>query len=216
MNIGALSNPSYGKQQAEYAGARRLCQDQSNLASPMDFTSILQNNVESGGGLISSGHFRQPKHTKNSILGSSGSDMKLNEFAGGLKNHMTTSGIPSKFESNKKSEQEAFDCQDEYCQDIRNDSYRFDDQDHGLCADQARSRDCSGRGHLKRTAKAMKNRKYDESNYLVDYSGNHNKLRKVNEECNILSSMSRSGASSGGKIGDLSGLGKNNKRSLKL
>lgn len=133
MNIGALSNPSYDKQQAEFAGARRLCQDQSNLASPMDFMSILQNNIENGSGLMGSGHFRQPKHTKNSILGSSGSDMKLNEFAGGLKNHMTTSRIPSKFESNKKSEQEGFDCQNEYCQDIRNESFRFADQDQGSC-----------------------------------------------------------------------------------
>ena len=46
-----------------------------------------------------------------------------------------------------------------------------------------------GRQHLKRKAKAVKNSKYDESNFLVDFSGNHNKHRKINEDggyCNSL------------------------------
>ena len=62
----------------------------------------------------------------------------------------------------------------------------------------------------------MKNSKYDESNYLVDYSGNHNKRRKMNEDGAYFSSLSRSGTSSGGKILDSSCPGKKLKKNMKL
>ena len=38
----------------------------------------------------------------------------------------------------------------------------------------------SKRSHLKRKAQVTKNSKYDE-NFLVDYSGNHNKIRKIDD-----------------------------------
>ena len=48
-----------------------------------------------------------------------------------------------------------------------------------------------GRDHLKRKAKVMRNSKYDESCFMVDYSGNRNKFTKNSElDVKILQSSS--------------------------
>ena len=203
----------------------------------MDFNAILENHGNEGD--VSTSNFRHPRRVKNSILGSSSAGVNIDQFNSGMKSSMAQVGIPSSFDTgNLKGElgsiskdlhhskcgnhQAGLERQNDFGQTLRNEYFDSnpnncaEDQAYLANKDRSETKECGqGREHLKRKAKAVKNSKYDESSYLVDYSGNHNKRRKMNEDGAYFSSLSRSGTSSGGKILDTSCAGKKSKKSLK-
>lgn len=60
------------------------------------------------------------------------------------------------------------------------DNKKDDVIDKDLSEDRSPGVISSKRSHLKRKAQVMKNSKYDD-NFLVDYSGNQNKVRKIDD-----------------------------------